>query len=79
MSETITLDDLAAMMGMGEPQITQYELCDALIEMGLSRSRGQSKRLCIQGAIKVNGKVERDFHRLVSSRDQIKSNAQSAF
>lgn len=41
-------------------QETYYALCDAVWEMGLAQSRGQAKRLCIQGAITVNGKAERD-------------------
>jgi ribosome-associated protein YbcJ (S4-like RNA binding protein) len=73
----ITLDELRAMMGMGKPpkeyprQITQVALCDEIHRRGLSRSKGQAKIYCIQGAITVNGTVERDFHRLVSNRDDV--------
>ena len=68
----MTLDELSQLMGMGPIQRTQYALCDALVERGIARSRGQAKRLCIQGAITVNGEVERDFNRGVSYRDEIR-------
>ena len=50
---------------------TMYALCDAVWEMGLAQSRGQAKRLCIQGAITVNGKAERDPWRSVCRFDEI--------
>ena len=52
-------------------QETYYALCDAVWEMGLAQSRGQAKRLCIQGAITVNGKAERDPWRGVCRFDEI--------
>ena len=52
-------------------QETYYALCDAVWEMGLAQSRGQAKRLCIQGAITVNGKQERDPWRGVCRFDEI--------
>ena len=52
-------------------QETYYALCDAVWEMGLAQSRGQAKRLCIQGAITVNGKQERDPWRSVCRFDEI--------
>jgi len=39
--------------------------------MGLAQSRGQAKRLCIQGAITVNGKLERDPWRSVCRFDEV--------
>lgn len=51
--------------------MSQYALCDAIFEAGLAGSKGQAKRLCLQGVVKVNGKVERDFARGVSGRDEI--------
>ena len=52
-------------------QETYYALCDAVWEMGLAQSRGQAKRLCIQGAITVNGKLERDPWRSVCRFDEV--------
>ena len=52
-------------------QETYYALCDAVWEMGLAQSKGQAKRLCIQGAITVNGKQERDPWRSVCRFDEI--------
>jgi len=68
----MTLDELSQLMGMRPIQRTQHSLCDALVERGIARSRGQAKRLCIQKAITVNGEVELDFNRGVSYRDDIK-------
>ena len=52
-------------------QETYYALCDALMEMNLVESRDEAKRLCIQGAITVNGKQERDPWRGVCRFDEI--------
>ncbi len=62
-----------ALMGIFgyERQETYYALCDAVWEMGLAQSRGQAKRLCIQSAITVNGKQERDPWRSVCRFDEI--------
>jgi len=62
-----------ALMGIFgyERQETYYALCDAVWEKGLAQSRGQAKRLCIQGAITVNGKQERDPWRSVCRFDEI--------
>ena len=54
-----------------ERKETYYALCDAVWEMGLAQSRGQAKRLCIQGAITVNGKQERDPWRSVCRFDEV--------
>ena len=48
-----------------------YAICDAVWEMGLAKSRGQEKGLCIQGTIAVNGKQERDPWRSVCRFDEI--------
>ena len=62
-----------ALMGIFgyERQETYYALCDAVWEMGLAQSRGQAKRLCIQGEITVNGKTERDPWRSVCRFDEV--------
>ena len=52
-------------------QETYYALCDAVWEMGLAQSRGQAKRMCIEGEISVNGTQERDPWRGVCRFDEI--------
>ena len=52
-------------------QETYYALCDAVWEMKLAESRDEAKRMCIQGAITVNGKQERDPWRSVCRFDEI--------
>ena len=74
MSNSITLDELAAMMGMKPPPkeyTQQVALCDEVFRRKLSQSKGQAKRYCVMGGITVNGKIERDFHRSVSSSDDV--------
>lgn len=66
--DKLTLNELAAMIGI---DVTQYALCDAMVLGGLAKSKGEAKRLCLQGAIQVNGKVERDWSRGVSGGDEI--------
>ena len=63
-------DALMGIFGM-KRQETYYALCDALMEMNLAESRDEAKRLCIQGAITVNGKQERDPWRSVCRFDEI--------
>ena len=54
-----------------ERQETYYALCDAVWEMKLAESRDEAKRMCIDGAITVNGKTERDPWRSVCRFDEI--------
>jgi hypothetical protein len=63
-------DALMGIFGMTR-QETYYHLCDAVWEMGLAESQDEAKRMCIEGAITVNGKQERDPWRGVCRFDEI--------
>jgi len=41
---------------------SKYKLIDLLIEIGLAKSKGEARRLILQGGIKVDDKVIKDFN-----------------
>jgi len=62
-----------ALMGIFgyERQETYYTLCGAVWAMKLAESQDEAKRMCIEGAITVNGKAERDPWRSVCRFDEV--------